>query len=87
MKLEVHVQPNSKENKIIGWQEDGSLKIKIAAPATEGKANKMLIEFLAKQFGLAKSLIQINWGLSGRVKQIEIPLPESEVHNILKNDN
>mgnify|MGYP001400637145 CR=1 FL=1 len=87
MILTVHIQPNSKQNKLVEWVNKNNLKIKIAAPATEGKANKALLEFLSDQLGIAKSLIQINWGLTGRVKQIEIDLPEDQVHDILKIDN
>jgi len=84
MILTIHCQPNAQENKIVDWVDDTNLKIKIAAPAKEGKANKMLIDFLAKRLGIAKSLIKINWGLTGRVKQIEIDLPEDHVRDILK---
>ncbi|MFH1315072.1 MAG: DUF167 domain-containing protein [Candidatus Uhrbacteria bacterium] len=84
MILTVHVQPNAQENKVVAWIDNNNLKIKIAAPAKEGKANKMLINFLAKQLGIAKSLIQINWGLTGQVKQINIDLPEECIYKKLK---
>jgi uncharacterized protein len=87
MILTVYVQPNAKQNKIVGWVDENNLKIRIAAPATEGKANKTLIDFLSKKLRVAKSLIQINWGLTGRVKQLEIDLPEDQVRDILKTDN
>lgn len=72
MKLTVYVQPNARENKIVEWLDDKTVKIKISAPATQGKANKELIRFLAKELKVTKSQIKIIWGLTGRVKQIEI---------------
>jgi len=87
MKLTVHIQPNAKQNKIVEWVDKNNLKIKIAAPATEGKANRALVELLSERLGIAKTLIEINWGLTGRVKQLEINLPEDRVRDILKTDN
>ena len=84
MKLTVHVQPNAKENKIVEWLDNKNVKIKIAAPAQQGRANQALIEFLSKKLGLAKSEIEINWGLTGRVKQISLPLPEKQVRTSLE---
>jgi len=50
----VKVQPASGKNEIVGVQGD-ALKIKINAPPVKGKANKALIDFLAKEFGMKKS--------------------------------
>ncbi len=87
MTITVHVQPNAKQNKIVKWIDKTNLKMRIAAPATEGRANKTIIDFLSKKLGVAKTLIQINRGLTGRVKQIKIDLPEDQVRDILKIDN
>jgi len=54
-------------------------RIKLTAPPIEGKANKALINFLAKKTGLPKSKIQIVSGEHSRNKTIRI-------HNI-SSDN
>lgn len=46
--FKVRVQPGASKNEIVGVQE-GALKIRISAPPVEEKANKMLIQFLAKE--------------------------------------
>jgi uncharacterized protein (TIGR00251 family) len=69
--LTLHVQPNARQNEILGF-EDGILRIKIAAPPVEGKANKELIAFLSKRLGVSKSSISINHGQTGKNKVISI---------------
>lgn len=46
------------------------LKIKVAAPPEKGKANKAIIELLAKKLNLKKSDIQIQSGQTSSIKQI-----------------
>ena len=50
----------------------GMLKIKIAAPAEKGKANKAVIDFLSEKIGVKKNNIAIISGQSSPVKQIRI---------------
>src|SRR5574344_505632 len=50
--------PNSSQDKIIGYG-DNFLKIKITAPPNVNKANKHLIEYISKIFGVAKTKISI----------------------------
>ena len=69
----IRVIPNSKVNKIIE-QADDFLKIKLTAPAHEGKANKALIEFLSREFKTPKNKIQILSGLKNRDKKIKIKI-------------
>lgn len=65
------VRPNCKQLKI-EQITDSVYKIHLTAPATEGKANKQLIEVLAKYFSVAKSNINIKAGKSARTKVILI---------------
>ncbi|MFV9925144.1 MAG: DUF167 domain-containing protein [Francisella endosymbiont of Hyalomma scupense] len=71
--LAVYIQPNSAKNEVCGVF-DGLLKIKIASPAVDGKANKALIEFIAKEFKIKKKLITILKGKTSRKKLLEIDL-------------
>ncbi len=52
------------------------LKIAITAPPVDGKANAHLTKFLAKQFKVAKGLIEIEKGELGRHKQVRIHSPQ-----------
>ena len=71
MKKLVKVKPNSK-NQAIVEEEDGSLTVHLKSPPVDGKANKELIELLAKKFNVSKSSITIQLGLSGRNKLVNI---------------
>ena len=71
IKVKVKMVPGSSKNKIIGAYNN-ALKISIAAPPVEGKANKKCIAYLAKYFDVAKSKIEIISGQSGKNKLIKI---------------
>ena len=86
MKLTVFVKPNAHENKIVGWIDEHTVKIKIAAPPKEGRANRELVKFLAERLKIAKSTIELVHGQTMIMKQLEIPLPEAEVRAKLSSD-
>ena len=69
--LAARVQPNARRNEIVGLH-GGALKIKIAAPAVDNKANAVLVEFLSEALGIPKSAIVIRRGISSRSKVLEI---------------
>ena len=48
------------------------MKIRIAAPAVDNKANTALVDFLSKALGLPKSAIVVRRGISSRNKSLEI---------------
>jgi uncharacterized protein (TIGR00251 family) len=51
---------------------NGMLKIKISAQPEKGKANRCLLEFLAKQLGVKKSAISIISGQTNPIKQVQV---------------
>ena len=69
--LRVHVVPNAKIDEIIGDYGD-AIKIKLRAPAVEGKANAALIRFLARQLKLPQYSIVLERGHRSRDKLIRI---------------
>ena len=69
--VKVKIVPGSSRNKIIGAYNN-ALKISIAAPPVEGKANKKCIAYLAKYFEVAKLKIEIISGQSSKNKLIRI---------------
>lgn len=71
MMLTCHVKPGSSENRI-QWLSETEAKVWLTAAPEKGKANKALIDMLAKDMGVAKSLIQIKYGKTAKVKTIEI---------------
>ncbi len=69
--IDVKVLPRSSKDEIVG-EKDGVYKIKLTAPAIEGKANKALLKLLAKKLGLPKREIRIISGERSRMKSIRI---------------
>lgn len=69
--LALHVQPGAKKSEITGLHGD-ALKVRIAAPAVENRANGALVEFLAEVLGVPKAAISIRQGATGRRKVVEI---------------
>ena len=69
--LSIHVQPSARHTRAEG-EHGGALKVRIGAPAVDGRANAMLVQFLAEALGLPKSTITIRHGAHGRRKQVEI---------------
>lgn len=84
MTISVHIIPNAHQNEIVGWIE-GALKIRIAAPPIEGKANEELKKFLAKTFDLAPSEIEIEKGMTGKRKRINLSLTKEEIFQKLEH--
>ena len=69
--LTVHVQPNARTSAVAGFHGD-ALKIRIAAPAVDNKANAALLDFLRDLLKLPAARIGIRHGAHGRRKIIEI---------------
>jgi len=67
----LHVQPNARKNAIGGLYGD-ALKLKIAAPATDDKANTALIDLLSSVLDVPRSSVSIRHGTSSRRKVIEV---------------
>ena len=75
-RLAIRVQPGAKANEIVGWVADARggevLKIRLRAPAVEGKANAALIEFLAEILGLRPRQITLERGDKSRDKVVQV---------------
>jgi len=71
MDILIHAIPNSKQTEIVE-EKTGFMKIKIHSPAKEGKANKELVELLAKKYQVSKSQVEILKGLTGKTKLVRI---------------
>ena len=67
----VKVIPNAKKPSIEKEDQNVYL-VRVDAPAVGGKANRRLIELLAKHFGVKKSAIHIIKGEKSREKIIEL---------------
>ncbi len=69
--LTLHIQPGAKKTEVVGLHGD-ALKIRLAAPPVDGKANAALIEFVAGRLGLAKSAVSLKSGQTSRRKVLAV---------------
>jgi uncharacterized protein len=70
--LAVRVTPRASRNEIVELLDDGTIKVRIAAPPSDDEANETLINFLSEVLGVPKSRLDIVAGLTGRDKLISI---------------
>ncbi|WP_029734002.1 DUF167 domain-containing protein [Deferrisoma camini] len=71
VEIDLWVQPRSSKTAVAGQQGD-AIKIRVAAPPVEGKANAELVRFLAKQLGVPRSAVEVVRGETGRRKTVRI---------------
>src|SRR4051812_43445865 len=69
--LQVSVMPNAKRTGVDGLH-DGALRVRLAAPPIDGRANEALVAWLAKSLGVARRDIDVLRGESSRRKQVAI---------------
>ena len=69
--LELKVIPNAPRDEIAGWL-GAALKVKLHAPALEGRANEALIDFLADRLALPRRAVVLIRGSTGRHKVVRI---------------
>lgn len=80
LEITVQIQPKSSRDEITGIH-NGRLKIKIAAPPVEGKANQRLISFIAKTFRVPKSGVEIVKGKTSKLKTVKISGLDQKAYN------
>lgn len=82
--LELHVQPGAKLTVVVG-EHGGRLKLKIASPAVDNKANMHLLAWLAAQLGVPKSGVRLVRGATSRQKTVAVSGVETPWLDIEKN--
>jgi hypothetical protein len=67
----IRVQPRASRDEVAGeW--NGALKVRLQAPAVEGRANEALCEYLATLLKTPKSAVRILGGDRSRTKRVVI---------------
>ena len=76
--LQIHARPGAGSTAVVGVHGEGSqacIKIALAAPPVDGKANDLLRAFLAEAFGVPRRNVTLLRGESGRKKLVRIEAP------------
>jgi uncharacterized protein (TIGR00251 family) len=76
--LDVHVVPNARRTEVDG-EHGGALRVRLGAPAVDGKANAALTDYLAQCCDVPRRAVQIKSGLTSRRKRVQIDAPAGAV--------
>ncbi len=71
MTITIKVEPRSSRSGVAGPYGNG-LKVKLTSPPVEGRANRELIEVLAKTYGIAKKDVEIISGRNSKNKVVRL---------------
>jgi len=69
--LTLHVQPGAKYSEVTGLHGE-ALKIRLAAPPIEGRANEALLRFIAERFNVPLRNVELKQGAQSRHKRVEV---------------
>jgi len=72
MDIRVKVIPKSSRNEVVGYLDDGTLKVKVAAAPEKGKANAELCSFLAKHFHVPTRNVSVVSGEKSHRKLVRV---------------
>ncbi len=72
--LRIQVQPRARRDEVAGLHGD-RLKVRLAAPPVDGRANAALLTLFAEFFGVPKKRVILLAGESGRSKRVRIVKP------------
>ena len=71
VRVSVHVQPRASRSEVAG-AHGSALKVRLHAPPVDGAANDELVDFLARELGIARKAVTIISGHSSRGKSVQI---------------
>jgi hypothetical protein len=69
--LVLHVQPGAKRTEVSGLHGE-ALKVRLAAPPVDGKANEALLSFIAGKFGVPQRDVELLRGGQSRHKMVKV---------------
>jgi uncharacterized protein len=82
----VRVQPRANKDEIAG-EIAGTLKIRLQAPALDGRANEAVVEFLAELLKTTKGAVRILSGERSRIKRLEIRgITKQQIERLVMRD-
>lgn len=80
--LTLHIQPGAKRSEVAGLH-GGALKIRLAAPPVEGRANEALLKFIAERFDIPMRQVELKQGGQSRHKVVVITGSKIEPESLL----
>ena len=80
--IAVHAQPGAKKSAVAGLHGE-ALKIRVAAPPVEGKANEALIAFVARALGVPRRAVTLARGEASREKLLLVADDDADPARLL----
>lgn len=72
MTVRVKVTPRAPRSEVAGTMADGTLKVKIAAPPEQGRANEELCRLLAGHYRVDRNAVRVVSGHTASLKLVRI---------------
>ena len=70
--LAVRITPRASRNEIVELLDDGTIKVRLAAPPTDSESNDALLQFFSEILGVPRTQLDIVAGSAGRDKLISV---------------
>lgn len=71
VRIRVHVQPGASKTEIVGMH-GGAIRIRVATPPVDGRANDALVRFLASCLDVPVRAVAVTAGTSSRRKSVDV---------------
>ena len=81
--INIYIQPGAKCTEIVGYYGD-ALKIRLASPPIDGRANEALLKYIAQIFDVPIRQVQLKKGDKSRNKRIVITGSQVEPLSLIK---
>lgn len=73
-RIRIAAQPGAARSEIVG-EHDGCLKLRVAAPPTDGRANDAIVRLLSGRLGVPARAVRLVAGHAARRKLVEVAAP------------
>jgi len=85
-RIAVRVHPGARRTALVGWMEDGTLKLSVAAPPEGGRANAAVTALLAGVLDVKSRQVAVARGVSSRTKWVDVTgLDDGEIRRRIAN--
>jgi uncharacterized protein (TIGR00251 family) len=81
--LQVHAVPGAARTEAVGVHGE-ALKVRIAAPPVEGRANAALTDYLSECLNVPRRAVVVGLGMSGRSKRIDVAAPQLSAEQVVE---
>ena len=83
--LDLHVQPGAKKSEVVGLHGD-ALKLRIASPPIDGRANAALVAFLSDALDVPKQSLAVVKGETSRRKTVRVADPGADPGRLIQSE-